>query len=65
MHKQLVDLLQKDMSRKEFLIKLGFATATLIGFGTLIKTLTGQPVVKNIATQKISLMQEFVIFAFG
>jgi hypothetical protein len=51
MHKQLVDLLQKDMSRKEFLIKLGFATATLIGFGTLIKTLTGQPVVKNIATQ--------------
>lgn len=42
MPKPLDTLLQKEMSRKEFLTTLGFAMASILGFSTLIHLLTGK-----------------------
>jgi hypothetical protein len=44
MTKQLTTILQKDMSRKEFLMTLGLASASLFGFSTIISMLTGKSV---------------------
>ena len=43
MHKQLDSLLQKEMTRKEFLAALGFGVASILGFGSIIRTLTAKP----------------------
>ena len=40
--KQLENILQKDMSRKEFLATLGFGVASILGFSSIIKMLTGK-----------------------
>jgi hypothetical protein len=42
MNKQLSTLLQKEMTRKEFLATIGMGVGTLLGFGSIIKFLTGQ-----------------------
>jgi len=42
MNKQLATLMQKEMTRKEFLTTLGFGVATVFGFGSLIRMLTGK-----------------------
>lgn len=39
---QLQDLLQKEMSRKEFLTTLGFGLLSLVGVSSLIKLLSGK-----------------------
>lgn len=39
---QVHTLLQKEMTRKEFLATLGLATASILGFSSLIKLLTGK-----------------------
>ena len=39
MNKPLDTLMQREMTRKEFVATLGFGAATLLGFGSLIKFL--------------------------
>lgn len=36
---QLQDIMQKEMTRKEFLATIGFGIASIFGFSTLIKLL--------------------------
>jgi len=36
---KISDLLQKDMTRKEFLATLGFGVATIFGFSAILKML--------------------------
>lgn len=36
------ELMQKEMTRKEFLATMGFGMATLLGFSTLLGLLTGK-----------------------
>ncbi|MET1033217.1 MAG: hypothetical protein ABWX94_01840 [Candidatus Saccharimonadales bacterium] len=36
------DLMQKEMTRKEFLATMGFGVATIFGLGTLIGLITGK-----------------------
>jgi len=42
MNVHLNSLMEKEVSRKEFLGMLGLAVASIFGFGTLIKLLTGR-----------------------
>jgi len=42
MNKNIQELMQKEMSRKEFLATMGFGLATIMGFSTIIKFLTGK-----------------------
>jgi len=42
MNQHLGTLMQKEVSRKEFLGISGLAVASIFGFGTLIKLLTGK-----------------------
>ncbi|HSW65992.1 MAG TPA: hypothetical protein VLI54_02535 [Bacillota bacterium] len=42
MNKHLAGLMQKEMTRKEFLTTLGLGIATVLGFGSLIKLVTGK-----------------------
>lgn len=42
MNKQIENLLQKEMSRKEFLMTVGFGVASVMGFGTVLKMLSGK-----------------------
>lgn len=42
MTKHVSDLLQKEVSRKEFLGMSGLAVASIFGFGSAIKLLTGK-----------------------
>ncbi|HUC89712.1 MAG TPA: hypothetical protein VMR45_02835 [Patescibacteria group bacterium] len=50
MNKQLTSLMQKEMTRKEFLTTFGFGLATLAGFGSIIRLLTG----KNHSSRQVS-----------
>lgn len=42
MNKQLESLMQKEMTRKEFLAAVGFGIASILGFSSVIKFLTGK-----------------------
>lgn len=42
MNQHLHSLMQKEVSRKEFLGISGLAVASIFGFGTLVKLLTGK-----------------------
>lgn len=42
MQKPLNQLMQKEMSRKEFLATLGFGMASIMGFSTIIHLVTGK-----------------------
>lgn len=42
MNKIADNLMQKEMSRKEFLATLGFGMASILGFSTIIRLLTGK-----------------------
>lgn len=44
LHKSFQPLLQKEMSRKEFLLTLGLGTASIFGFSTIIHLLTGKSI---------------------
>jgi len=44
MNKQLDTLFQREMTRKEFLATLGFGMASIMGFSTIIRLLTGKSV---------------------
>jgi hypothetical protein len=41
MTKPIEQLLQKEVTRKEFLTISGFGVASVFGFGTIVKLLTG------------------------
>ena len=41
--KQVTALMQKEMTRKEFLATMGFGVASVMGFGTIVKLLSGKP----------------------
>lgn len=42
MNKQLQSLMQKEVTRREFLATMGFGLASLMGFSSIIKLLTGK-----------------------
>ena len=42
MNAHLSNLMEKEVSRKEFLGIAGLATVSILGFGTIIKLLTGK-----------------------
>ncbi|HSX33023.1 MAG TPA: hypothetical protein VLF91_01655 [Candidatus Saccharimonadales bacterium] len=42
MHKQLEAIMQKEMSRKEFLATLGFGVASVFGFSSVLRLLNGK-----------------------
>ena len=42
MNKQVSTIMQKEVSRKEFLGMSGLAVASVFGFGTVIKLLSGK-----------------------
>lgn len=44
MSKPVTTLMQKEMSRKEFLATLGFGMASVMGFSTLIRLFTGKSI---------------------
>jgi hypothetical protein len=47
MTKPLDQLMQKEMTRKEFLTTLGFGLASLMGLSTIIHMLTGKSLTHN------------------
>lgn len=55
MNAHLSNLMEKEVSRKEFLGMLGLATASIFGFGTLLKVLTG----KSLDTHRALTSSEF------
>jgi len=42
MEKPIAAVLQKEMTRKEFLATLGFGVASILGFSNIIRLLTGK-----------------------
>jgi hypothetical protein len=42
MNKQIHSLMQKEMTRKEFLATVGFGVASIFGFASVLKMLTGR-----------------------
>ena len=42
MNKALQTLMQKEMTRKEFLTALGLAIASILGFSSVLRLLTGR-----------------------
>jgi hypothetical protein len=42
MSKRIDSLMQREMSRKEFLATLGFGAATLMGFSSILQMVTGK-----------------------
>jgi hypothetical protein len=50
---KLNDIMQKEMTRKEFLATLGFGVATVFGLATLIRLITGKD--NNPFTQQSTL----------
>ncbi len=48
MSKPVTALMQKEMSRKEFLTMIAFGTASVLGFSTIIRLLTGKSVEKHL-----------------
>jgi hypothetical protein len=51
MNKQIDQALQREVTRKEFITLAGFAAASLMGIGSIIKLLTGKSV-SNVLPRK-------------
>jgi len=49
MLKPIDQLMQKDMTRKEFLSTLGLGIVAILGFGRVVEMLSGHSVKKNIS----------------
>ncbi|MET0779424.1 MAG: hypothetical protein ABWY71_01180 [Candidatus Saccharimonadales bacterium] len=47
MNKPLATLMQKEVTRKEFLATLGLGVATVLGFGSIIRFLSGNGQASN------------------
>jgi hypothetical protein len=50
MAKPLDQLMQKDMSRAEFLATMGLGVASVLGFGRIVELLTGRSLHKNLSS---------------
>lgn len=48
MSKPIEALMQREMSRKEFLVTLGFGIASVLGFANVIHMLTGKSLNKHL-----------------
>jgi hypothetical protein len=46
-------LMQKEMTRQEFMLTLGLATASVFGIGRIIELLTGHSLNKNISSHSV------------
>jgi len=53
MAKPIDHLLQKEMTRQEFMLTLGLATASVFGIGRIIELLTGHGLHKNISSHSV------------
>ncbi|HEX3568568.1 MAG TPA: hypothetical protein VHT70_02735 [Candidatus Saccharimonadales bacterium] len=42
MQKQIASIMQKEVTRKEFLTALGFGVVSILGFSSIVKLLTGK-----------------------
>ncbi len=42
MQKNITDIMQREMTRKEFIATLGFGVASIMGFSTILHMLTGK-----------------------
>jgi hypothetical protein len=42
MQKQIATIMEKEVTRKEFLAALGFGVASILGFSSILKLLTGK-----------------------
>jgi len=47
-HPHLSLLLAEEMTRKEFLVMSALGLSSILGFGSLIKLLTGKPLTDNV-----------------
>lgn len=67
MNKQVSTLLEKQMTRKEFMATLGFGAATVFGFGSIIKVLTGaaNPTTSRVASGQKSASRGYGSSAYG
>lgn len=54
MTKPLTIIMEKEMSRKEFLATLGFGAASVMGFSGLLKMLTGKSLGSSLGLQHSS-----------
>ncbi len=48
MNKPITALLQKEMSRKEFLATMGFGMASVLGFSTILRLFSGKSVTDHL-----------------
>jgi len=53
MARPLDQLMQKEMTRKDFSLTLGLGIASVLGFGRVVELLTGHSVHKNISSHSI------------
>ncbi|HSX34230.1 MAG TPA: hypothetical protein VLF62_01125 [Candidatus Saccharimonadales bacterium] len=61
MNKALQNLMEKEMTRKEFLAACGLGIASLLGFGSLIRMLNG----KDQATGGAGLTNGYGVHRYG
>jgi len=64
MNTHLSNLMEKEVSRGEFLGMLGLATASIFGFGTLLKLLTGKSL-ENHSSLKPTLSNGYGSSVYG
>lgn len=52
-NKPLDQLMQKEMTRKEFLLTLSLGIVSIFGFGRIVELFTGHSVHKNISSHSV------------
>jgi hypothetical protein len=62
---QVSELLQKEVSRKEFLGMSGLAVASIFGFGSVVKLLTGKSVTTTVMGGNQRMMSGYSSGAYG
>ena len=62
---QVSALLEKEVSRKEFLSMSGLAVASILGFGSVIKLLTGKSVHSSFGATPQSMNSTYSSGAYG
>lgn len=65
MTQHVSDLLQKEVSRKEFLGMSGLAVASIFGFGSVIKLLTGKSVTTSLQHSQPVMSSGYSTGAYG
>jgi hypothetical protein len=65
MTKPLTTLLQKEMSRKEFLATMGFGVASVMGLSTVIQLLTGKSLQSQLGQHTGQSLGGYGMSAYG